>query len=433
MPVPDGVLLPYKGTNASIAGLSGWSRETDMDGLFAKQIPNSATDPGTTGGSSTHSHTSSGTHLHELDHAHTSNGATGNVSGSTDSSDGGTGASPASSSHTHTTPNSGTADINSGTAAPGSDSVSNDPINIEIIWIESDGTPTEIPTSSLVIYSGTDDLDDLTDDTDTVGRYLKGSATSSDGGTLNVGNSNHQHTINAHTHTGTSHSHTSGNTGGPSATVTRDNASGLRASSTHTHTVTYSNASTAALNSNTATSSSDDASLPPYINLRLLVSAGAPLQVGIIGGWLRPLSEIPEDWQLCDGTNGTVDLCTGNFIRGADGTSNLLDTGGSTSGHGHTGGSHVHTTSTHSHSRSYGSGSTSTNSGGTFNSAPLNTHTHSNSNSATATPTVGAATVTLSSQTTTPPYREMAFIQCMSVGPAAGTLFHHHARNWRKR
>lgn len=40
----------------------------------------------------------------------------------------------------------------------------------------------------------------------------------------------------------------------------------------------------------------------------------SPFVRGMILAWRRPLAEIPEGWNLCDGTNGTVDL-RGSFIR----------------------------------------------------------------------------------------------------------------------
>jgi len=93
-------------------------------------------------------------------------------------------------------------------------------------------------------------------------------------------------------------------------------------------------------------------------------------------------------------------------------TSNIGGTGGGTAGHTHTGGTHTHSTTGHTHSRSIGAAAQSqeAQSGSTpfYSSA----HTHSISNTDSATPDVGSSeTGTLSSTTTEPAHREVAFIQ----------------------
>ncbi|MBA7653708.1 hypothetical protein ES703_61565 [subsurface metagenome] len=62
---------------------------------------------------------------------------------------------------------------------------------------------------------------------------------------------------------------------------------------------------------------------------------------GMIVVWSGAIVDIPDGWQLCDGTNGTPDL-RDNFVRGAGGIYNPGDTGG-TSKHDHTVDSHRHT------------------------------------------------------------------------------------------
>jgi len=46
--------------------------------------------------------------------------------------------------------------------------------------------------------------------------------------------------------------------------------------------------------------------------------------------WTKSLSEIPDGWALCDGSNGTEDL-TDRFIRGANSDSAVGNEGGSNS------------------------------------------------------------------------------------------------------
>lgn len=51
------------------------------------------------------------------------------------------------------------------------------------------------------------------------------------------------------------------------------------------------------------------------------------LPIGIICMWSGQTNNIPENWQLCNGTNGTPDL-RGQFVIGAGGSYNVGNTGG---------------------------------------------------------------------------------------------------------
>lgn len=61
-------------------------------------------------------------------------------------------------------------------------------------------------------------------------------------------------------------------------------------------------------------------------NTRIIVSGNTP--IGGIIVWGLPIADIPEDWALCDGTNGTPDL-RGVVVVGAGGAFAVGDTGGS--------------------------------------------------------------------------------------------------------
>src|SRR5690606_38185984 len=65
--VPAGLIFAWPDTEASIP--FGWSRVTALDNLYPKGIPTTGTQPGNTGGSATHSHTTPG-HTHTMDHSH---------------------------------------------------------------------------------------------------------------------------------------------------------------------------------------------------------------------------------------------------------------------------------------------------------------------------------------------------------------------------
>ena len=103
----------------------------------------------------------------------------------------------------------------------------------------------------------------------------------------------------------------------------------------------------------------------------------AGLSVGTIVVWYIS-DTIPDDWQLCDGTNGTPDL-RGSFPMGASIDGDLGVSGGATT-HGHTNPATVTTGGTHSHSGasiSSGTGGTILVVSGTGDSCASSGHTHS--------------------------------------------------------
>ena len=60
MAISNGVIFIWTGTNASIP--AGWERVTSLDSKYPKAITNTSTEPNTTGGSDTHSHSATATH-----------------------------------------------------------------------------------------------------------------------------------------------------------------------------------------------------------------------------------------------------------------------------------------------------------------------------------------------------------------------------------
>lgn len=107
------------------------------------------------------------------------------------------------------------------------------------------------------------------------------------------------------------------------------------------------------------------------------------LPVGSIIMWSGTLNLILEDWQLCDGTNGTPDL-RGRFVMGVSSGENPGATGGATT--------HTHTGSTSSSSHSIW---IDDNSGGSDYWGAPNYHTH---------------TISLNSSSHLPPYFKLAYI-----------------------
>lgn len=417
--MPAGLIVMWPSTAASIP--TGWNRVTALDGKFPKGIASTSTEPGTTGGSATHTHTITG-HTHDTTHSHGHSTNTGAASGSQVSTPGTAGTTAAITSHTHTRPTTGSTVVVSGSTSPTIGAPNNDPAKLEVIFVESDGSPLGVPANALGI------MPDIaptgwTDYANATGRHLKGAAAAGNGGaTAGSAIASHTHSIGAHTHTGTSHTHTGGNTGAfaSNATLTAGANPALNATS-HTHPITIASASTAALDSGGSGSSNatspDD---PIYRNVRVKQNtSGAPnLPVGLICAWRGPLAAIPDDWQLCDGTNSTPSLIA-RYPRGA--TSSIGVTGGSLNPHSHTSPTHTHTTTGHAHTETIGSAAATSSNVSTTNTvtAVRETHIHSASDTNSSTPTVAStSTGTLADTGTEPPYEEVAFVQLMvAPGP----------------
>lgn len=417
--LPAGLLFAWPSTNASIP--AGWDRQTDLDGVYLKGVATASTQPGTTGGAASHTHTTA-THTHDLTHSHTITGNTSAGVGSIGSTDGAAGTTAIASSHTHTRPSTNSDATLSGATAPTPVSANNDPARLEVIWIESDGTPSGVPNGALGLTAETS-ITGWTDYANATGRFLKGAAAAGNGGATAVSTlDSHTHSVPAHTHTGTAHTHTSANTGNVTSNLSLfagPNAV-LWQTPNHSHPITIGSSSTAALDSGsggTSGASSEGVNEPPFVNMRVKenTSGGASIPVGIIGAWRGSLGSIPEHFALCDGTNGTPDL-TGRYPKGA--TSSIGTTGGSTTTHTHTTSTHTHTTSTHTHTETVGSAAAATaNVSATSTvTVSLGTHTHTAANTNTATPTVGASTSgTLSAGSAEPAHEEVAFIQLVET------------------
>lgn len=419
--IPSGIIAMWPSTAATLP--DGWKRTTALDAKYPKGIATSATQPGATGGALTHSHTVP-SHTHDTSHTHTTTGASGAAAGTTPAADGATGTTAILSSHTHTIPTSGSASVAaSGAATPViGDTTSNDPSRLHVIFMESDGTPEGIPDAALA-FSPDTSLSGWTDYANATGRFIKGTAPAGDGGATAASLLDaHTHAVGAHGHTGATHQHTV-----PSQSVTSNKslfAGSVQAlwTGSHSHTVTAASTAAAALATNAAgvsgAAGTSGALDPPFRNIRVRQNGnGAPdLPVGIVCAWRGSLGAIPEFWQLCDGTNGTLDM-SARYPKGA--TASIGTTGGSLNPHSHSSPSHSdHTTTGHSHTQSLGSAAAIT--AAISNTATvvvaLGTHTHTAPSSNATTPTVGGSTSgTLANTTTEPPYEEVAFVQLMET------------------
>lgn len=411
--VPTGIIVMWPSTEASVP--DGWNRVTDLDGRYLKGVPDGTTHPGATGGAATHTHAIPA-HAHSTSHSHTSTGLTSTSVGSANSHDGAGGTSAVLSSHAHTRGVTDTVVTDSGSATPSLSSVSNDPDRLEVIFLESGGSPVGVPDGALAFTSDIS-LSGWTDYADAEDRMLKG-ATGSSGGATGAGVlDSHVHALGAHTHAGTSHGHSAvTNSVNSSRTLFAGPTSVLWASS-HSHVVTMAGSAfgTLASSGGADTGTAPAPMLPPYRNLRVKENtSGVPdLPIGLICAWRNSLGSIPGNWQLCDGTNGTPDMF-GRYPRGA--TSGIEGAGGSEDPHDHTQPSHGHTSSGHTHTQTVGSASAPTSSTSATVTINVSTgnHTHTAGATDSATPVVtDLAATTVPDNTTEPPYEEVAFIQLM--------------------
>lgn len=414
--LPAGLTLLWAGTNASIP--AGWSRDTGLDGRYLKQVPNSTTDPGTTGGATTHTHTSTA-HTHDESHLHTVTGNTGTATG-TASIAGTTGSTVHVSSHTHTRPSTNSATVVSGSTAPAVGTATNELDHVELIAIQSDGTPLGAPPLAVSLAQGSA-LTGWTAYAIGTQRFVKGAATGADAGTLAAGTlDGHSHSLAAHTHTGTAHAHTSANTGTAAGTNTvTAGATAVLNTATHAHTLTANSASSQALASGgSATSGTATGFLPPYrrVTLQQNTSGVPSLPVGTIGIWRGILGTIPNHWQLADGQAGIADL-RGRYplcVPSSPGSS-----GGFGVTHSHTANLHNHTTTGHSHTETVGAPTPTTTANASTTTPTLTAttaaHIHSATDANSTTPTVATTTPAATSSAGAfdwePPYTEVAFIQ----------------------
>jgi len=409
--VPNGAIVMWPDTDASIP--AGWDRVTALDSKYTKGIPDGTTEPGTTGGNASHTHTTPG-HTHATNHSHGTGANTAAATGTVNAPNT-AGALKVLTSHTHTRPSTDSENVSSGSGSPGTDTENNDPARLDVIFIESDGSPLGVPDGALGMHLDTS-VSGWTDYANATNRFLKGAVAAGNGGATTASAlDSHVHAIDAHTHTGTAHTHTSANTGSTSSTLAPAAGSGsVVSAANHSHPITVSSGTTAALASGSGGNSGASGALdPPYRNLRVKENtSGVPdLPVGLICAWRGSLGSIPGNWQLCDGTNGTPDMF-GLYPRGA--TASIDSTGGSLSPHTHTGGAHTHTGGTHNHASSAGAATVTSTTASTTATVAIATtaHTHTLINTDNANVSgASSSSGTLDGTTQEPPFEEVAFIQ----------------------
>lgn len=412
----SGIIIPYDGTHASIP--SGFSRVTDLDGMYPKTTAN-ATDPNTTGGAATHTHTSAN-HSHTLP-SHTHGYSLSAVNNVCCKADGYSGLDK----HSHTGTTGGSSGGTTANTAATYGAVSNDPPYYTVIFIQATSS-NDIPVGGMILSTETSRTS-LTFHSASAGKFLKGAGTGANAGgtggsTTNVHALSHTHTVNTHTHADS----TSG--GATSAIRNAPNGnSGDRIITNHTHTVSV-NAGSQNINTYANNLTTTETVEPAYKTLNAYKNEDsnsiAPI-IGDIAMWLGSLASIPSGWVLCDGNNDTPDM-RGKYLK-CNSTATTSSTGGSNT-HTHASQAHTHTSNgTHTHTASNtgnhtGVANNTDNTGGGVGFDTNSTQTHTVTVTGVTT-TYSSASTTADSSSNEPAYRTVAYIQFVSSGGGGSFLF----------
>lgn len=408
--IPSGVIFIWTGTHASIP--TGWERVTALDGLYSKGTAD-ATNPNQTGGAATHEHSASASHNHTMEnHTHTMYTAvqTSNGAGAD------TGSTSARSTHTHANATSANpSSVSVSSVASTYASFSNDPPYYKVIFITPTDGVNELPNNAIYLYDNTDNktghylCDGSNSTPNLVNKYLKGAGTGADAGGTG-GSTTNAHTTLTHTHS-VSHTHTFT---APASAITCGGYSGTGyAPAAHAHNtsvVLTSNTSDATLNSQGETVE------PAYKKLLAVQNqntGATSYRLGMIGMWLGYLEDIPNNYILCDGTNGTQDMRSKHLKLTAT-TTEIGNTGGSNT-HTHAAQGHTHTVS-HSHTGSVDHSAVNTNRAN--NKSPVYQTPAAGSHDITSSTTdyvLASANTEASESNNEPAYRTVAFIKLNSI------------------
>lgn len=420
MKIPAGVIFIWTGNNNEIP--VGWARETALDGKYPKGTPDS-TNPNQTGGNSTHEHTVSGTHTHTMvNHTH-------NVSlqAHTYNSDVAGGSSTyVVPSHTHATFSSGNSSGGDLSAVSSSYSaISNDPPYYTVIFIRSQYGLSGIPNLAL-FFSDDEDFENNTgkyfgcyqcngdnDTPDLRNKYLKGADTDANAGSTG-GSTTNVHTLtHASSHSVSSHTHASKTSPAVSGTRSGTNSTSSNWLDVHTHSIAL-NASTASVSSANPSITTSETVEPEFRKLLPVQnrSGGNYVTTDIIGLWLGTLANIPVGWELITEFNN-------KFVKCANDTSEIGDTGGSST-HTHTNNTHTHTASaTHTHTATGAEHTTGNHGDGGEDSASRGTNAHPVSVQD-ITATYNNGTTSAESSNNEPEYRTTALIRLVKITGGAG-------------
>lgn len=416
--IPLNVILVWPSTNATIP--SGWSRQTALDSKYPKA--SGTEDPAVTGGAATHTHTSPA-HTHTIA-AHTHSVTTNNATSGVERGNNG-GSSAVFNGHVHNSNVGGVVggDISDAASYAATDNL---PPYYGVIFISPTSSPQNIPDNVIALWNSADLPTGFvfTDGTggipDLRNRYMRGTTTGGNGG-VTGGTINHEHAID-HNHTTQSHSHS--DTSAAQNVLSAGTGGGSPVAGSHTHTLSLPSNSSAT-NAYTGNAGSADDVEPAYHKLLAIQNTSGAVRsapIGLIALWLGTIANIPTGWSLCDGENGTPDL-TDKYIKIANTTGEIGNTGGSNTHTHAASNSHTHTaTAAHAHTSGGSSSEVGTNangiSGGSSDQSPV-THYHVISGVGNATASYGNATVQANSSSNEPEYTVAAYIMLtQEVGAA---------------
>lgn len=427
--IASGVTLGHVGTVGTIP--ANYPRVTALDGRFVKQIATSGTAPGATGGASSHGTDHSfPAHQHPgNDHSHSSWPAFAAKMGDLFLA--------SSSGFEHSWDNHGhnvatvsaSSATTSGSGGPGNYSAATtEPASLAVIFIASDGT-RGIPPDAIFFFPGAAPAG-TTAYANASNRFWKGATAAGDGGGT-ADTSSHTHTSPSHDHSQPAHTNTI-TSGNSTATQSHDSGSNHGTLTAHTHNYVSTSAGAATSATTAPTSGAGDVTPPWYKLLTVQNTSATDLipQNNMIAIWTGALGSIPAGWFLCDGTNSTPNLSQGKYIRGANGSGEVGNTGGSATHTHPDGGSHVHSASatTHSHDGPATSSSTgptgSVTTGANVRDDDAHVHTTTGSTTAVAPGSLTATSpgVSGANSSNDPLFTGVAYIQFHNVPPNAPTL-----------
>lgn len=405
--VPSGVICMWPGTHASIP--SGWSRNNTLSERYSRGTAN-ATNPGNNGGSNTHNH-SSNSHSHGGgSHSHTgntgSNNDTGNFFqnnfvGAADTHD-----------HGYTSGAIGFPTSGSGTTTWGS--TNQDPAFFKVIYIQSDGTPTGFPDTSVVYFDSGTPPTDWIQHVGSKDRFMQGAdGNTGNGGGKGGGAHSHNESGN-HSHNFGNHDHPSSNTNSnnQNINITHDGpeSNPQRAGGPHTHSISFATGQGSGVANGAAGSPQNNSYEPPFHTLLAIENdLGAnSLPRLAIAMWLGTLASIPGAWILCDGTGVTPDL-RDKYIKCANLGGDVGTTGG-TSGHGHSTNTHGHSAG-HTHGHNGLGGQNGGPLGGPSGNHLTGNHGHPSGTTASAGSLASATSNVSNTSNSEPQFRNVAYLQ----------------------
>jgi len=414
MAISNGVIFIWTGTNAGIP--AGWERVTDLDVKYPKAVSNTSTEPNTTGGADTHTHTSPAHSHTELNHTHTISlaltGANYGRPGNNENMD----------DHTHASHQSGNV-VGGGLSSVTStySSVSNNPPHYEVIYITPTTVAGGLPNLALALsedtgfvnntgkYNGYYICDGNNSTPNLANKYLKGAGTGANAGGTG-GSTTNVHTL-THTHSVTAHSHSAVTSPSTTPSQTTDGWGGVPTggyspsfNTAHTHTTSLN--STTPVITGTVTLTCSETVEPAYKKLLAIQNRSGTVYTPteIIGLWLGTIANIPSNFEIISTMND-------KHLKIASNVGEI----------GNTGGSNTHThTNTHNHTASHTHTGTSSQHPNyddnnfsafyTTGNSVLQTTTHPVT-VASATSTYSTETTTADSSSNEPEYRTVAYIK----------------------